>query len=85
MNTTTAEPAVSAILADLRAQIASGAARETRIRARLSGAELARDIPVTPSVFRRWENGEVSPRGEKALRYAELLADLKTKLAPVAA
>lgn len=51
----------------------SGEARAIRERARISRADLAKDVPIDESTLWRWEAGRTIPRGEKATRYAHLL------------
>lgn len=60
-------------LKKLREQTVSGEAKRLREDARLTQPELAAALGVPPSTISLWENGKRAPRGEKALRYAELL------------
>ncbi len=70
---TTAQNEVLAI-AQLRADLASGRAREIRERARLSQSEAGRAIGVHWTTVAGWESGRRVPRGgATAARYAELL------------
>jgi DNA-binding XRE family transcriptional regulator len=76
------EAAVTAIdeavaLARLRADLASGKAREVRKRARLSQADVARAVGVDPQTVTNWEAGRRMPRGETAIKYATLLHELE--------
>lgn len=64
-------------LARLRADVASGRAREIRERARLSQAELAEAVGVKQPTVAGWESGRKMPHGEPAARYAALLARLE--------
>jgi DNA-binding transcriptional regulator YiaG len=63
-------------LSELRHLTASGEAAALRQRSRLSLPEVAADCGVTYWTIKRWESGERIPRGEAALRYADLLAAL---------
>ena len=54
----------------------SGTARAIRLGAGLSLGEIARAIGVSPSTVLRWERRERTPRGEKALAYAQVLEEL---------
>ncbi len=63
-------------LAELRRKCRTGEARRIRIEAGVSQSEAGAPAGVGPAVVSRWENGERAPRGEAALRYAELLDDL---------
>lgn len=60
-------------LARVRALVRSGAALDTRVRAGISRTEIADALGVSPATVWRWEHGQRVPRGEPALRYAELL------------
>lgn len=63
-------------LARLRTMCVDGTAREIRLRADVSLAEIADAIGSTPVTVSRWERGMHSPRGEAAARYLELLTEL---------
>jgi transcriptional regulator with XRE-family HTH domain len=52
------------------------ACRAIRIAARATLAEIAVEIPATPSAVSRWERGERKPRTAHAVRYAEILEEL---------
>lgn len=54
--------------------------RELRERARLSKAQVARALGVSPSTLSAWESGR-DPAGETRTKYAYLLDGLNTKLA----
>ncbi|MYU04214.1 helix-turn-helix domain-containing protein, partial [Streptomyces sp. SID8366] len=54
--------------------------RELRERARLSKAQVARALGVSPSTLSGWESGR-DPAGEIRTKYAYLLDGLNTKLA----
>ena len=60
----------------MRDAVSTGAARQLRIDAGLTLAEIGRAVGVTPSCVHYWERGRV-PRGKAAVRYARLLLDLK--------
>jgi len=70
----TAEEAV--MLARLRADTASGRAREIRKRARLSQSEVAAAVGVTQPTVGAWEAGRMMPHGKAAAAYAALLERL---------
>lgn len=59
--------------AQLRADLRSGRARDIRQRARLSCAEIGKEIGSDASSVWAWETGRRVPRGENAERYADLL------------
>jgi DNA-binding transcriptional regulator YiaG len=63
-------------VAQLRADLRSGRAKEIRERAHLSLAEVARALKTDPSAVWGWESGRRVPRGENATRYADLLWQL---------
>ncbi|MFF4367286.1 helix-turn-helix domain-containing protein [Streptomyces sp. NPDC001594] len=67
-------------LSRVREEAISGAARRTRLAARLSLAEIAALCEVDPSTVWRWERGKRAPRGEPALRYAQVLGDLTAQV-----
>jgi len=73
--TISADSAVT--LARLRSDVASGRAREVRLRARLSQNEVAEVVGVAQPTVAGWESGRKMPRGEHAARYADLLARLE--------
>lgn len=54
----------------------SGSGRAIRLRAALSMNEICAAIGVTIGALSRWENGLTVPRGEPAIRWADLLAEL---------
>ena len=64
-------------LSRARGLAASGEARERRLAARLSIAELAAEVGVAPATVSRWESGQRRPRGAAAIRYERLLDDLE--------
>lgn len=70
-----------------RTAIPSTVARDLRIDAGLSLAEVGRAIGVSSSAISRWETHQRVPRGEAAIRYFNFLLALANTLAkkPVAA
>jgi hypothetical protein len=71
----------AAQLAGARALAESGDAQKTRTRARLSLRDLQRElrqrgVDVPTSNLSLWERGLVRPRGEEAVRWAELIGEL---------
>lgn len=74
MPTKTGSEALS--VASARRRVSSGEARAIRLRARLSGPEVAAAIDVSVATLWRWENGQRSPRGAAAARYNDFLNDL---------
>ncbi|GAA0719513.1 helix-turn-helix transcriptional regulator [Dactylosporangium roseum] len=58
----------------------SGSGRTIRQRAKLSMNEVCGAIGVTVGALSRWENGLAVPRGEPAIRWAELLGELEQAL-----
>jgi len=68
-----------ATLADARQAALSGHARELRLGAGLSQAEIATYCGVTPTAVALWETGQRRPRGEAAHRYARLIRLLKER------
>jgi DNA-binding XRE family transcriptional regulator len=69
-------------IAEARQLASSGAGRMLRQAAGLTNAELARAVGVDPSTCFRWENGERTPTGDQAVRYAEFLAELRELHSP---
>ncbi len=63
-------------LARLRSLMSTGAAKSIRLAAGVSLPEIARDVGVAHSTVYRWENDLNAPKGEPALRYAEVLDEL---------
>lgn len=53
-------------------------AKAIREASRLSVARLAAQIGVTRYTLHSWEAGTSTPRGDNRLRYARVLADLKS-------
>ena len=60
-----------------------GTARDIRIQAGLSQADVGNQCGVTSVAISRWEAGDRVPRGEPALRYARLL-DALSRAAAIA-
>lgn len=63
----------------VRAAVSSGEARRLREAAQLSIGEVASACGVDQSTVWRWERGARSPRGDKALRYGELIESLRDR------
>jgi transcriptional regulator with XRE-family HTH domain len=63
-------------LARLRSLMSTGAAKSIRLGAGVSLPEVARDVGVSHSTIYRWENNLNEPKGDAALRYAEVLDEL---------
>ena len=64
------------LLARARTMLGDGSARRIRERAGLRRSEVAAAAEVSIPALQRWETGVQSPRGEPALRYARVLAQL---------
>lgn len=69
-------------LAQVRALVATGAARSIRLSANLSLAEVSETLGVSPATVLRWETGQRSPHGEAAIAYGRLLAQLVDQQRP---
>jgi DNA-binding transcriptional regulator YiaG len=67
------------LLAEARELARSGEARELRLKARLSLAELAQDVGVHATSVFAWESGRRKPSGDAAVRYAGLLRELASR------
>lgn len=67
-------------VAKVRKMLAKGEAREIRCRAGLSLPEVASELAVSPATVWYWENGRHSPRGDRAVRYLDLLERLQWEL-----
>ena len=61
---------------------ASGRAHDVRVAAGVSLAEVAEDVGVTTGCVHGWERGRYLPRGERAVRYADVLAQLERAMRP---
>lgn len=75
-----------AAAARIRGELRSGAARQQRINAGVSGAEVAREMQrrghgVTPQALHYWEVGTNVPTVEHALAYGRVLAALAQRAA----
>lgn len=71
-------------LAAARRHAAAGTGREIRVAAGISLAEVAGAIGVDESTVWRWEKRRSRPRGEQAIRWANLLERLRSSAAQVA-
>ncbi|MDP8931597.1 MAG: helix-turn-helix domain-containing protein [Actinomycetota bacterium] len=67
-------------LARVRAVVVSGEAQRLRKAARLSISEIAAACGVDQSTVWRWERGRRVPRGERALKYGELIDSLRKQI-----
>lgn len=67
------------VLADVRALVRTGAARDLRKRADLSLGDVARAVGVSPTTVLRWERAEAVPTGAAAVQYALLLGRLRRR------
>ena len=63
-------------LARVKRLTRSGAAQMIRIRSGISLRELGQAVGVGPATILRWERGDRSPKGDKALAYGRALDDL---------
>jgi DNA-binding transcriptional regulator YiaG len=66
-------------LARVRSMSKAGTARTIRLGAGLSLGEVAKAVGVSEVAIYRWEQGQRSPRGVPALKYAQVLAALLGK------
>jgi DNA-binding transcriptional regulator YiaG len=64
-------------LADL---VKTGLARDVRVRAGLSIADVAEDLGVARSRVHEWETGAAFPRGENADRYLAALEEIQAAI-----
>lgn len=67
-------------LSRARSVARTGEARRIREAAQLSLAEVAAAIGVDTSTVHRWETGDRRPRGDAAVRFIELLDELREAL-----
>ena len=67
-------------IAKVRAWGRSGFARQFRIDAGIHGREMAPRVGVNASTLKRWEDGDVTPKAEHAMAWAEALAELGAPL-----
>ncbi len=63
-----------ALIAETRAALAAGSAREARVAAGVRVAEIAAVLGVTPQAVSQWESGRRVPGTVHALAYARALA-----------
>ena len=64
------------LLRSAREDARNGTARQARLDAGLTQAEIAVTLGVNQATVASWETGRRRPRGEVALRYARLLRKL---------
>ncbi len=69
-------PADLALIAVVRADLKSGAARSARQSAGISQAEFAATLGVSRQAVCQWEAGHSKPSAEHALAYGKLLRQL---------
>jgi DNA-binding transcriptional regulator YiaG len=55
----------------------TGSGKRIREQANIRQQDLAEQIGITPSGLWRWENGQRQPKGEPAMRWAQLLVRLE--------
>lgn len=76
----TAQPLDIADLASARFLTTSGEGRRIRMAARVTVRELAEHVGVTKATIRRWESGEMVPRGQHAVAYLAALRRIGARL-----
>ena len=64
------------LVAQARRHASTGTGRALREKSGLSLRETATALDVSVAGLWRWENGERTPRGDAAVRWARFLADL---------
>ncbi|MDG4792085.1 helix-turn-helix transcriptional regulator [Micromonospora sp. WMMD1102] len=65
------------LLADARKRVRDGkTARDIRVQAGVTMEDMAYALGVTQSTISRWEGGSRQPRGDAAIRWAQLLTEL---------
>lgn len=69
-----------ALIADTRAALAGGSARQARIAAAVRVGEIAAVLGVTPQAVSQWESGRRTPGALHALAYARALAAVSPAL-----
>lgn len=69
-------------LVTLRRWTTNGKARELRLAAKLSQADIARTVETDQTAVGRWERGERLPRGAAAMRYLNLLESVAAAMSP---
>lgn len=62
-----------------------GTGRQIRVQAKVPMHLIAKSIGVDESTISRWERGQRQPRGEGAIRWADLLNELERSNAKNAA
>jgi len=70
------------LLGQLRQDIKAGRAREARVAAGFSQAELGEVVGVHQCTIHGWETGRRRPHGEAGVRYARLLDKLTRETTP---
>jgi transcriptional regulator with XRE-family HTH domain len=71
----------AADLAWMRQLCVTRGAQQIRLAARLSQADIEREIGAAPGAVSAWERAQRSPRGDEALGYARLLRRTEAELA----
>jgi DNA-binding XRE family transcriptional regulator len=74
-------PADVAAVSQIRAELASGAARTARIATGARQSDIAEALGVDRSAVGHWETGKSVPSAEHALAYSRLLRQLAKKAA----
>ena len=69
-------PSDLALIAQMRADLASGRAREAREAAGVRQSEVAAALGVSRPAVSQWESGKSAPDTAHALAYGRLLRDL---------
>lgn len=69
-------PSDLALIAQTRADLRSGCAREARAAAGVRQSEVAETLGVTRTAVSHWEAGRSTPDSAHALAYGRLLRDL---------
>lgn len=69
-------PSDLALIAQTRAELSSGRAREMRDAADLTQSEAAAALGVSRQALSKWERGSSTPDTAHALAYGRLLRDL---------
>jgi transcriptional regulator with XRE-family HTH domain len=65
------------LLSAARRHAKSGSGKAIRLAADLALAEVAEAVGADSPTVLRWERNETRPRGERAIKWATLLADLE--------